>query len=88
MKSSFDAQEVNLPVTSGASLSGSGLGGGDRGQTSGQGEESETLDRGRHSERFLYWNEKNVLYVSFLGKKGESSRNKKYPYGVYIRFTP
>jgi hypothetical protein len=30
----------------------------------------------------------SVLYVSFLGKKGESSRNKEYPYGVYIRFTP
>jgi hypothetical protein len=45
-------KKVNSPVTGGVSLAGSGLSSGDRGQTSGQGEESKALDGGRHAGRF------------------------------------
>jgi hypothetical protein len=45
-------KRVNSPVTGGVSLARSGLSSGDRGQTSGQGEESKALDGGRHAGRF------------------------------------
>ena len=49
---------IGLPVAGGVSLARSGLSGSDRGQTSGQGEESKALDGGRHAGRFVFWIEK------------------------------
>jgi hypothetical protein len=46
-------KKINSPVAGGVSLAGSGLSSGNRGQTSGQGEESEALDGGRHAGRFF-----------------------------------
>jgi hypothetical protein len=68
MRSSWSLQgdQLNSPVASGVSLAGSGLGGGDRGQTGGQGEESKALDGGRHAGRFAFWVGRNGVRV--LGK--------------------